>query len=82
MSYGKITEYWGIERAGIKSAAIFLAALSLTHIERMPSEVSTYGVFSGYRLAHLEPYTHMRTRGRRMDAEIDLSLTAYSNSDS
>jgi DNA-binding transcriptional ArsR family regulator len=68
MSYDTITEYSGIERPRIKSAASFLAALGLIHVEHLPSEISNYGVSNGYRLAHLEPYAHMGTKGRGMDA--------------
>lgn len=68
MRYETISEYSGIERARIRSAASFLAALGLVHIERLPSEINSHGVSNGYRLAHLEPYVHMGTKGRGMDA--------------
>lgn len=68
MKYETITHYSGIERNYIKSAASFLAALGLIHVERLPSEINSYGVSNGYRLAQLEPYAHMGTRGRGMDA--------------
>jgi hypothetical protein len=68
MSYDTITEYSGIERTRIKSAASFLAALGLLHVEHLPSVISNYGVSNGYRLAYLEPYIHMGTKGRGMDA--------------
>jgi DNA-binding transcriptional ArsR family regulator len=68
MSYDTITDYSGIERARIKSASSFLAALGLLHVEHLPSEISAFGVSNGYRLAHLEPYVHMGTKGRGMDA--------------
>lgn len=68
MSYDTISEYSGIERGRIKSAASLLAALGLIHVEHVPSEISEYGVSNGYRLTHLEPYAHMGTKGRGMDA--------------
>lgn len=68
MSYETISKYSGIDRGGIKSAASFLAALGLIHVEHVPSKRSEYGMSNGYRLTHLEPYAHMGTKGRGMDA--------------
>jgi DNA-binding transcriptional ArsR family regulator len=67
MKYETITEYAGIERTRIRSAASLLAALGLVHVERLPSDISNHGISNGYRLAHLEPYVHMGTKGRGMD---------------
>jgi hypothetical protein len=68
MKYETITKYSGIERGRIRSAASLLAALRLVHIERLPSEISSRGISNGYRLSHLDPYVHMGTKGRTMDA--------------
>ena len=68
MKYDTIGRYSGIDRGRIKSAASFLAALGLLHVERLPSDINSQGVSNGYRLAHLDPYVHMGTKGRGMDA--------------
>lgn len=68
LSYDKITDYSGIERSRIKSAISLLAGQGLLHVEHLPSEISAYGVSNGYRLAHLDPYVHMGTKGRGMEA--------------
>jgi hypothetical protein len=68
ISYDKITAYSGVDRPRIKQALTMLAATNLAHIERIASTVSAAGVSNAYRLAHLDPYAHMGTLGRNMDA--------------
>lgn len=66
ISYDKITAYSGIDRSKIKQALSVLVLAGLVHVERMPSDISDYGVSNAYRLSHLNPHTHMGTRGRAM----------------
>lgn len=68
ISYDKIHEYSGIERHHIKSAISLLAANGLIHVEHVPSDVSKYGISNAYRLPYINPYSHMGTRGRNLDA--------------
>jgi hypothetical protein len=68
MNYETITRYSGIDRGRIRSAVSLLAALGLVHVERLPSAANSQGIANGYRLSHLNPYVHMGTRGRGMDA--------------
>lgn len=68
ISYDKITEYTAIERNNIKSGISLLAALGLVHVEHVPSTTSQFGISNGYRVAHIEPFSHMGTRGRGMSA--------------
>jgi len=68
IGYDKIVEYTGINRGRIKTAISFLAAHSLVHVERIPSMVSKDGVSNAYRVIGIDPYAHMGTRGRAMDA--------------
>jgi hypothetical protein len=67
ISYDKIQEYTGIERARIKSATSLLASVSLAHVERAPSSMNELGVANAYRIVGVDPYVHMGTIGRRMD---------------
>ena len=67
ISFDKIQEYTGIERARIKPATSFLASLSLVYVERIPSNVNDLGVANAYRVVGVDPYVHMGTMGRRMD---------------
>jgi DNA-binding transcriptional ArsR family regulator len=80
MKYETIARYSGIDRGRIRSAASLLAVLGLVHVERMPSEISDHGISNGYRLAHVDPYVHMGTRGRAMDA-FDFAEVEFSDSD-
>lgn len=68
ISYEKIQEYSGIQRHHIKSAISFLAANGLLYVEHVPSEVSNYGISNAYRLPYIDPYAHMGTIGRGLDA--------------
>jgi hypothetical protein len=67
ISFVKIEEYTGIERARIKAATSLLASSEMTYIERTRSSASEYGVANAYRVVGIEPYVHMGTRGRGMD---------------
>lgn len=68
ITYDKIEGYSGLARNDIRRALTLLAANALVHIEHVPSTVSENGVASAYRLAHLDPYHHMGTSGRRADS--------------
>ena len=72
MSYYKIEEYAAIPRNRIKSAISLLAVNSLVYVEQVSSTVSEHGVSNAYRLAHLDAYRHMGTRGRRYFDEEQL----------
>ena len=72
IGYDKIVQYTEINRRRIKTAISLLAAHSLVHVERIPSMVSADGVSNAYRIVGIDPYAHMGTRGRAMDA-VDLS---------
>jgi hypothetical protein len=67
ISYEKIEEYTWIDRAKIRRAISLLAAVGLVHVERTPSTLNDYGMANAYRLAHLDPYVHLGTRGRDPD---------------
>jgi DNA-binding transcriptional ArsR family regulator len=67
ISYDKIEEYTAIERHHIKAAISLLAALSLVYVEHVRSENNDYGIANAYRLAGLDSYRHLGTRGRAMD---------------
>ncbi|QUD86241.1 hypothetical protein [Phenylobacterium montanum] len=69
ISYDKIAEQTGVERNRIKQALTILAVAGLVHVERIPSAENEYAVANGYRIAHLDPYVHMGTRGRTLEAE-------------
>jgi hypothetical protein len=68
IGYDKIVQYTEINRRRIKTAISFLAAHSLVHVERIPSMVTADGVSNAYRVVGIDPYAHMGTRGRAMDA--------------
>ena len=68
ISFLKINEYTGVDPAKIKAATSLLASSSLAYIERIPSRTNDMGVSNAYRLAGLEAYQHMGTRGRGQDA--------------
>ncbi len=74
ISYDKIQEYADVERGRIKTAISLLASLALVHVERVPSKSNELGVANAYRIVGIEPYSHMGTRGRRMD-EFSLAGT-------
>jgi len=65
LSYDKITEYSGIDRAKLRGAISLLAAAGLVHVEQTFSGVSEFGISNAYRLAHMDPYFHAGTTGRR-----------------
>jgi hypothetical protein len=68
ISYPKIEEYTGILNVRIKTAISYLASHSLVHVEHIPRMNSEYGVANAYRVAGIEPYNHMGTRGRMLEA--------------
>ena len=65
ISYETIEDYSGVGRNAIRRALSVVAANGLIHVEHIPSAVSDYGFAYAYRLAHLDPYRHMGTLGRR-----------------
>jgi DNA-binding transcriptional ArsR family regulator len=67
LSYDKIEEYAGIERPRIKKGISLLASLGLVHVEHVPSRLNDRGTANAYRLAFLDPYVHLGTRGRDPD---------------
>lgn len=69
ISFDKIEEYTGIDRARIKPAISFLASLPLVYVEHVPSLNSKQGVASAYRLAALDRSMHMGTIGRSLLGE-------------
>lgn len=70
ISFEKIAEYTGMERARIKAALSVLAVNNLAHIERVPSTTNAIGVANAYRLVGLDTYNHMGTTGRGMDPAV------------
>ena len=68
ISYDKIAELSGIERHHIKSAISLLIVNRLVYVEHVQSEVSEHGIANAYRLPHIDPYSHMGTKGRGMDS--------------
>jgi hypothetical protein len=67
ISYDKIQDYTGIERARIKTAISFLASRSLVYVEQFASKSNDLGIANAYRIVGVDTYTHMGTRGRLMD---------------
>ena len=67
LTYEKIDEYSGVSRNNIRRALSVLAANELVHIEHVPSDKIENGVANAYRLAHLDTYNHMGTKGRGAD---------------
>lgn len=65
LSYDKVIEYSGIDRAKLRSAISLLAAAGLVHVEQTRSGIHDMGVSNAYRLAHMDPYFHGGTVGRR-----------------
>jgi len=74
IGYDKISEYSGIEGNRIKPGLSFLASIGLVHVEHLASRNHERGVANAYRLAHLDSYVHMGTRGRGLD-EQDFEAT-------
>ncbi|RWO39283.1 MAG: hypothetical protein EOS11_22490 [Mesorhizobium sp.] len=68
ISFDKIHEYTGIDRSKIKAATSLLATSSLAYTERLLSTTNDFGVANAYRLAGLDTYNHMGTRGRGLEA--------------
>lgn len=68
ISYPKIEEYTGIPNVRIKTAISYLASHSLLYVEHIPRMNTEYGVANAYRIAGVEPFSHMGTRGRTFDA--------------
>jgi hypothetical protein len=73
ISYEKIEDYSGVKQAAIKPALNILAANALVHIERFASHRAGGGIAHAYRLAHLDSYRHLGTRGR--DDGFDFGIT-------
>jgi len=69
IGYDKIEEYSGINRRRIKSGLSLLAALSLVYVEHVPSTTNPQGIANAYRIAGVEPYRHMGTGGRQVNAQ-------------
>ena len=69
ISYTTIEKYSGLPRNDIKSGISLLAGLGLVHVEHLPSNTSEHGTSNAYRLAHLDTYNHLGTRGLGMTAE-------------
>lgn len=67
ISYDKIEEYSGIERGLIRTALSLLTVHGLVHTDRWRTTLSGPGFSQGYRLAHVDPYIHSATTGRRLD---------------
>ncbi|MGD0735302.1 MAG: hypothetical protein ABR976_09155 [Terracidiphilus sp.] len=68
ISYSRIEEYTGVERAKIKSATSLLAALSLIYVEHLPTINYASGIANAYRIVGIDTYKHMGTQGRAMTA--------------
>lgn len=68
ISYEKIHDLSGIQKYHIKSAISLLAANGILHVEHVKSSISGFGISNAYRLPHIDPYTHMGTIGRGLDA--------------
>jgi hypothetical protein len=71
ISYDRIEEYSGVARNHIRGALTVLGANGLVHVERLPSDLSDYGVSNAYRLSHLDPYRDMGTTGRAEGAFLE-----------
>lgn len=68
ISFDKIETYTGIDRHRIKAAISLLASLALVYVEHLPSQTNEHGVANAYRLAGLDSYSHMGTKGRGLEA--------------
>jgi len=70
ISYDKISDQTGIERARIRSALSLLAVNGLVHVERVQSDTYVFGIANAYRIADLDPFRHMGNVGRAFDQGI------------
>jgi hypothetical protein len=68
ITYDGINRYTSIDQNKIKTGLSLLIVNGLIHLERVPSEVSDYGIANAYRLAYVESLRHMGTTGRGYDA--------------
>ncbi|MGB9408711.1 MAG: hypothetical protein WCA89_14325 [Terracidiphilus sp.] len=68
IGYDKIEEYTAIDRSKIKAAISRLAAIPLVYVEQVPSKRNELGFANAYRIVGLNPYKHMGTMGRGLDA--------------
>lgn len=68
IGYDKIEDYTAIGRSKIKAAISRLAAIPLVYVEQVPSRKNELGFANAYRIVGLNPYKHMGTMGRGMDA--------------
>jgi hypothetical protein len=68
IGYDKIEEYTAIDRSKIKAAISRLAAIPLVYVEQVPSRKNELGIANAYRIVGLNPYKHMGTMGRGLDA--------------
>jgi DNA-binding transcriptional ArsR family regulator len=67
LSYDKILELSGIDRARIRTALSVLTYTGLVHTERFASTTNQLGVSSAYRLVGIDSYKHGGTTGRSAD---------------
>jgi hypothetical protein len=70
LTYDTIEEFTGIERTRIRRAISFLSAIGLIHVEHLPSRLYERGTANAYRLAFLDSYNHLGTRGRDLDLAL------------
>lgn len=70
LSYDKIEEFAGLDRARIKRAIDLLVVRNLVRVDQRPSRISERGMSHGYRLTGLDNYIHAGTRGRSEDGAI------------
>ena len=68
IGYDKIVEYTAIDRSKIKAAISRLVVIPLVYVEQVPSKKNPLGFANAYRIVGLNPYKHMGTMGRGMDA--------------
>jgi len=72
LGYDKIKDYAGLDGTRIRRALSLLTVSGLVHVERIPSSQNILGIAHGYRIPHLDPYNHMGTRGRALDADVEV----------
>ena len=72
IGYEKIVEYTGMRRERIKPAISVLLANNMIHIEHFRTNRNAAGVSVGYRLVGVDPFRHMGTSGKALDAEDGL----------
>jgi hypothetical protein len=68
IGYDKIEDYTAIDRSKIKAAISRLAVIPLVYVEQIPSKRNELGFANAYRIVGLNPYKHMGTMGRGLDA--------------